>query len=51
MESEPHIKNIFSMFDKDNDGHILSKELGTVLRLIGHSPTNEEIQAIVTYQF
>lgn len=35
----------FALFDKDADGLITAKELGTVLRAIGKSPTDAEVQA------
>lgn len=44
---EQHINRIFSMFDRTKNGQIQSKEVGTVLRLIGKNPTNEEVQNIV----
>eukprot|EP00955_Chlamydomonas_euryale_P100929 365313-Chlamydomonas_euryale.AAC.30 len=34
----------FALFDKDNDGLITTKELGTVLRAIGKSPTDAEVK-------
>ena len=33
------IKDAFSLFDKDGDGTITSKELSTVLRSLGENPT------------
>lgn len=38
------IKEAFSLFDKDNDGYIASKELGTVMRSLGQNPSQAELQ-------
>ncbi|KAF5840375.1 hypothetical protein DUNSADRAFT_16923 [Dunaliella salina] len=40
-------KEAFSLFDKDGDGWITTKELGTVMRALGKSPTEAEVAAIV----
>jgi calmodulin len=40
-------KEAFSLFDKDADGHITSKELGTVMRALGHCPTEAELKDII----
>ncbi|XVF20607.1 hypothetical protein REPUB_Repub12eG0015300 [Reevesia pubescens] len=37
-------KEAFSLFDKDGDGCITTKELGTVMRSLGHNPTETELQ-------
>ena len=37
-------KEAFSLFDKDGDGTITTKELGTVMRSLGQSPTDEELK-------
>ena len=34
----------FSLFDKDGDGKITAKELGTVMRSLGQNPTESELQ-------
>lgn len=41
------IKEAFNVFDKDNDGFITSKELGTVMRSLGHNPTEAELQEMI----
>ena len=41
-------KEAFSMFDKDGDCTITTKELGTVMRLFGQNPTEAELQGITT---
>ncbi|RCV36347.1 hypothetical protein SEVIR_7G321500v4 [Setaria viridis] len=40
-------REAFSLFDKDGDGTITSKELGTVMRSLGQSPSEEELQEMV----
>jgi calmodulin len=40
-------KEAFSLFDKDGDGHITTKELGTVMRALGQNPTEAEIAAMI----
>ena len=39
----PELKEAFSLFDKDGDGTISSKELGTVMRSLGQNPTEEQL--------
>lgn len=35
------------MFDKNKDGHITSNELKTVLKELGHNPTDQEIEEFI----
>lgn len=35
------------MFDKDNDGKITADELGTVMRSIGQSPSEEQLRDMI----
>lgn len=35
------------MFDKDNDGKITTKELGTVMRLLGQNPSESELNDMI----
>ncbi|NWZ99285.1 TNNC2 protein, partial [Spelaeornis formosus] len=40
-------KAAFDMFDADGGGDISTKELGTVMRMLGQNPTKEELDAII----
>jgi len=40
-------KEAFSLFDKDGDGTITTKELGTVMRSLGQNPTETELQDMI----
>ena len=40
-------KEAFSLFDKDGDGTITTKELGTVIRSLGQNPTEAEVRDMV----
>ncbi|KAI8597479.1 putative calmodulin [Dissophora ornata] len=40
-------KEAFSLFDKDGDGTITTKELGTVMRSLGQNPTEADLQDMV----
>ncbi|KAE8768285.1 calmodulin-beta-like [Hordeum vulgare] len=37
----------FSLFDKDGDGTITAKELGTVMRSLGQRPSEEELREMI----
>ena len=40
-------KEVFSLFDRDQDGSITSKELETVMRSLGQNPTEAELQDMI----
>lgn len=40
-------KEAFSLFDKNGDGNISSKELGIVMRSLGQNPTEAELQDMI----
>ena len=46
-EQIAEFREAFSLFDKDGNGTIATKELGTVMRSLGQSPTAAELQDMV----
>ena len=46
-EQVAEFKEAFSLFDKDGDGTITTKELGTVMRSLGQNPTEAELQDMI----
>merc|ERR1712217_869504 len=46
-EQIAEFKEAFSLFDKDGDGTIITKELGTVMRSLGQNPTEAELQDMI----
>ncbi|XP_042554628.1 calmodulin-1-like [Dipodomys spectabilis] len=46
-EQTAEFKEAFSLFDKDGDGTITTKELGTVMRSLGQNPTEAELQDMI----
>jgi calmodulin len=46
-EQIAEFKEAFSLFDKDGDGTITTKELGTVMRSLGQNPTETELNDMI----
>jgi len=46
-EQVAEFKEAFSLFDKDGDGTITTRELGTVMRSLGQNPTEAELQDMI----
>merc|ERR1712118_654492 len=46
-EQIAEFKEAFSLFDKDGDGTITTKELGTVMRSLGQNQTEAELQDMI----
>ena len=42
-----NFREIFSEFDKDGDGTLDTKYVGTIMRSLGQSPTESELQSII----
>ena len=40
-------KTLFDLFDKDGNGAITTKELGTVMRNLGQNPSEEELKQMI----
>jgi calmodulin len=41
--SETEAKELFSLFDRDGNGTIDARELGTLIRSLGENPTETEV--------
>merc|ERR1711881_588397 len=46
-EQIAEFKEAFSLFDKDGDGTITTKELGTVMRSLGQIPSEADLQDMI----
>lgn len=45
---DPRLKEAFELFDKDGDGLISHEELATVMRSLGHNPTQQEMRDLIS---
>ena len=46
-EKIQEFKEAFEIFDKDKDGYITIKELGEIMKNLGQSPTDSELQDMI----
>ncbi|KAH7716680.1 calmodulin [Aphelenchoides avenae] len=46
-EQVEEFKEAFELFDKDGDGRVTARELGIVMRSLGHEPTDQELLDMV----
>lgn len=46
-EQIAEFREAFNLFDKDGDGNITTKELGTCMRSLGQNPTEAEISELI----
>lgn len=46
-EKMSELREAFEMFDRDKDGLINSKELGNILRSLGHEPSEQELTDMI----
>lgn len=46
-EQLDELKEAFAIYDKDRDGVITTRELGTVMRQLGHNPTEADILEMI----
>ncbi|KAK2142388.1 hypothetical protein LSH36_963g00035, partial [Paralvinella palmiformis] len=41
------VKEVFSLFDRDNDGAIICRDVISVLRSVGHNPTEDQVKDLI----
>ncbi|KAJ0721185.1 putative EF-hand domain-containing protein [Helianthus annuus] len=47
LRIEEELEQVFNKFDVNGDGKISSSELGSMMRSLGHEPTENELQIII----
>ena len=47
-EQIAEIKETFSLYDKNGDGTITARELGTVMRAMGQNPSRSELRNMIS---
>lgn len=47
QETIAEYKEAFRLFDRNDDGRITAQELGSVLRSLGQTPTDSELENLV----
>ena len=47
-EKESEYKELFEMFDKDEDGLIDQNDLGKILRALGQDPSDQDLIEMIT---
>ena len=47
ISHEKEFKEYFDMFDRDKDNLINEKELGNILRSLGHDPTDQDLTEMI----
>ena len=47
QEEVDQYREAFSLFDKNGDGKVSTKELGTIMRSLGQNPSEAELKDIV----
>ena len=40
-------QDAFYLFDRDNNGYITTKELGSIMRTLGFNPNEEDLQQMI----
>ncbi|KAK3580768.1 hypothetical protein CHS0354_023057 [Potamilus streckersoni] len=47
QEQISELRQAFALFDKDGDGTVSTKELGTVMRSLGQNPSPQQLENII----
>ncbi len=43
----PELREAFDAFDTNKNGTICTKELGTIMQMLGNNPTDEEVKKVM----